>query len=197
MRRQQVCDIDGGYSREELRWRHYKDRGDSLRIWKASNAAVEAYTAFEEEVKVNNPPYVISYTTKKKISRIHITGGCWRRPGFDYLNYEYIYDLEDLKEMVPMCRDCEKGRKEEPPSSDSSSSSTDTDEDTEEEKKASRDKAAEESQVVNTELTKQMLRTLQARERPRTRGRGGRIRAKEPKRGQLEEEKQTEDQSLG
>ena len=64
---------------------------------------IKGPAAKDEELQM--PKYILSYTKKKKICRIHVQGGCWRKPGVDLKDYELVYDLEDLPETTPFCKD--------------------------------------------------------------------------------------------
>ena len=126
--------LDEAISWEELRWRHYEEEARLQSLLEAEDQDEDEKGAeHKEEEQIKLPQYILSYTQKKKLCRIHRKGGCWRKPGVDYKEFEYVYDLEDLASKVPFCKDCTKVEKA--ASSSDSSSSTDTDDDTDEEEK--------------------------------------------------------------
>ena len=49
--------------------------------------------------------YYLSYTAKKKVCTLHITGGCWRRPGRDIKTYTFHQDI-DGPSYAKACKDC-------------------------------------------------------------------------------------------
>ncbi|CAE8672089.1 unnamed protein product [Polarella glacialis] len=49
--------------------------------------------------------YFITYTAKRKISRLHLTGGCHRVPGLDVKDYEFVDDKDQL-EWNAFCHSC-------------------------------------------------------------------------------------------
>ena len=49
--------------------------------------------------------YYLSYTAKKNVCTLHITGGCWRRPGRDIKIYTYHQDIDGLS-YARACKDC-------------------------------------------------------------------------------------------
>ena len=51
--------------------------------------------------------FVISFTRKKKISRLHHLGSCFRLPGLHYLQFVECGDTEpDVDRYMYKCRDC-------------------------------------------------------------------------------------------
>ena len=106
------------------------------------------------------PKYILSYTKKKKLCRIHLKGGCWRKPGIDYKDFEYVYELEDLAKVAPFCKDCLNSGKG--GSSSDTSSSTASDVDTEDEEKKEEARRKEEDR----QITKIMIANLEKEEGP-------------------------------
>ena len=106
--------------------------------------------------RVKMAPYILCYTPKHKLARIHITGKCWRKPGIDYKNYEYIYELEDALDQANFCKDCLAKDEETKGSSEDSSSSTEVDPETEDEEAK---RMAEESRIDKI-VTKKLVENL-------------------------------------
>ena len=146
---------DESFSVEELRWNHYKEE-EEVKILERQDQRLQE----EEKESVALPKYILSYTRKKKACRIHVRGGCWRKPGIDYKEFEYVYDLEDLAKVTPFCKDCLNAEKA--GSSTDSSSSTVSDADTEDETKKEEAQKEEE----NRKITKMMIANLKKAERP-------------------------------
>ena len=121
-------------------------------------------------------PYILCYTQKHKLARIHITGKCWRKPGIDYKNYEYIYELEDALDRANFCKDCLAKDEEAKGSSEDSSSSTEVDPETEDEEAKRMAEEARIDRIVTKKLVENLGKTevQEAPWRPRKRGRFGR-----------------------
>ena len=108
---------DQSNSIDELRWGFY-------RIQQADQEEVEELEAPEPEGP-EAPPYIINFSTKRKVATIHLYNGCWRKIGRDLKNYQYLYDLADASEEAEFCKDCCPENWVCPQDTDSSSSTTD------------------------------------------------------------------------
>jgi hypothetical protein len=76
------------------------------------------------------PRYILSYTRRRKCTMLHkVLGGCYRKPGREIRDYDYLDELEG-GEDIPLCKDCwpvpkedtERKDKEDSSSGDSTSS---------------------------------------------------------------------------
>jgi hypothetical protein len=80
------------------------------------------------------PRYIISYTRRRKCTKLHkVMGGCYRKPGREIRDYDYVNELEG-GENVPLCKDCwptpvevDDDKNNEDSDSGNSSSSTEAD----------------------------------------------------------------------
>ena len=68
-------------------------------------------------------PYLINFTSKHKFARLHLIGGCYRRPGFELKDCAYHEDLAGVSYDMK-CKDCFRGAPASEASSSSESSST-------------------------------------------------------------------------
>ena len=64
---------------------HYEE----LRAQREEKELEDEEEVLKEEGKdgISLPQYILSYTQKRKLCRIHVRGGCWRKPGVDYKEY--------------------------------------------------------------------------------------------------------------
>ena len=86
---------------EEDRWAFLQDDGfptsmdpTLLETARIITAAAEPIILDEDGGILRLPPYFISYTKKRKFARLHVTGGCAFRPGFEIKDYEYCEEFD-------------------------------------------------------------------------------------------------------
>jgi hypothetical protein len=82
-------------SREEARWIHYQEVSGAL-----TDRAVE-----DEDVITDQ--FVVNTSNKSGLRTLHLIGGCWRRIGYEFKNYETHYSLEGLR-YDSFCKLCWK-----------------------------------------------------------------------------------------
>ena len=73
---------------------------------------VEKLEAVSEQILVQDPAegldYFIVISSRAKVCRLHRRGGCWRRPGLGYQNFEEYGTLPAAHLYTAVCKQCWK-----------------------------------------------------------------------------------------